>query len=108
MKCPFCQVEMQFHEGPTLDDYVCHDESCQFHKMARYSCTYHSGMLAVERIILVDDIYILVEWLLNKTTISKLDVVAISDHVVIHKALKFDLENLAKTIDKVRTWLIFS
>lgn len=108
MNCPFCDKEMRFHEGPTLDDYVCHQEPCQYHKMARYSCTYHHGVMAVERIILTDTIYILVEHLQNTTTISKLDIVAISDHVKLPRAFKLDLKNYQAVLDKIKTLLIFS
>lgn len=108
MKCPFCDKEMDFHEGPTLDDWVCSNEPCRFHKMARYSCTYHHGVLAVERIILTDTIYILVEHLRNTTTISRLDVVAIDNHVKLPRAYQLDLKNYQAVVDKIKTLLIFS
>lgn len=99
---------MRFNAGPSLSDYSCQNEVCNFHKMPRYSRTDRDGVLAVERIVLADDIYILIEHLRNQTTISKLDIITIDDHVVINHILKLDLKNLPRTIDKVKTLLLFS
>lgn len=108
MNCPFCLIKLEFHEGPTLDDYVCQNDACQYHQMARYSCTYWDGILAVERIILTDNIYILVEYRQNKTTISKLDIVAIDDHIIINKAMKLDFTNIPKLVDKIKILIMLS
>jgi hypothetical protein len=106
--CPFCDQEMRFSSGPTLADYSCQNEVCNFHKMPRYSITYSEGILAVERIILSDSIYILIEHLRNRTTISKLEVVLISDHVIIQSIININLKDPQKAIDKVKTLLLFS
>jgi hypothetical protein len=100
---------MGFNEGDTLNDYCClNEESCHIHKMPRYSRTDADGILAIERIVLTDDIYILIEHLQNRTTISKLDIIVIDDHVVIHRALKLNLKDYERTISKIKTYILFS
>jgi hypothetical protein len=76
--------------------------------MSRYSRTDSEGVLAVERIILTDDLYICIEHLQNRTTISKLDIIVIDDHVVIPRALKLNLKNYQQTLNKINLLLLFS
>jgi hypothetical protein len=106
--CPFCNQVLTFKSTPALTDYSCQNESCRIHKMPRYSYTDSEGVLATERIILSDSIYILIEHLRNRTTISKLEVVLISDHVIIQSIININLKDPQKAIDKVKTLLLFS
>lgn len=109
LECPFCNREMRFNNnGPTLSDYSCQNEVCWLHKMPRYSRTDIDGTLGIERIVLSDDIYILIEHYLGQTTIFKLNIVIIDDGVIIQHPLKLDLKNLPRTLDKVKTLLLFS
>ena len=106
--CPFCDQEMRFSSGSTLADYSCQNEACNFHKMPRYSLTYSDGILAVERIILSDDIYLLIEHLRDRTTISKLDIIVIDREIILPCALKLDLKNIQKVLNKIQILILFS
>jgi len=105
MNCPFCHQELAPREG----NQRCDKWECWYHTMPRY-IRYHNslGMLIVEKIVLTDTIYVVIDHVENTTTISKLDVVVISDHVKLSRALKLDLEKYQAVVDKIKTLLILS
>jgi hypothetical protein len=106
MKCPFCQQELHLLEnGNERCDL---NESCWYHKMPRYVRIQRHGILAEEHLVLTETIYLVINHRNDTTTISKLDVIALSDPVLIRKALKLDLSDIDKVVDKIKTLLMFS
>lgn len=98
------------HDPYRVDNETCQNETCKFHGMSRYARTYSTGILDSERIILTDNLYISIRHAPyhNETSVYKLDVVVLSDEVILPRALKLDLSNIDRVIDKIRTLLIFS
>src|ERR1700722_8338074 len=115
MNCPFCNQEMTYKEGQRhglsrLDEEFCQNKTCKFHDMPRYARTYDIGILSSERIILTDTMYVSIRHqpILNKTSIYKLDIVALSNEVILPRALKLDLSDISTVIDKIKILLMFS
>lgn len=106
MNCPFCDREMEFWEG---SNERCANKECQYHGMSRYIRYNNSiGDLVGELIILTDTIYVAVDYEEDTTTISKLDIVVISNHIRLPRALQLDLKNYQTALDKIKTLLTFS
>lgn len=97
---------MEFWDG---NNERCANKECQYHKMPRYIRYNNSiGDLVGEKIILTDTMYIVVDHEEDTTTISKLDIVILSNHVRLPRALQLDLKNYQVALDKIKTLLIFS
>lgn len=106
MNCPFCNQEMEYWDG---NNEKCANTECWYHKMPRYVRYNNSiGDLVGEKIILTDTMYIVVDYEENITTVSKLDIAIVSDHVKLPRAIKLDLKNLEAALDKIKLLLIFS
>lgn len=106
MNCPFCDAEMEFWD---YTNERCANKECRCHGMSRYIRYNNSiGDLVGEIIILTDTMYVTVDYEEDTTTVSKLDIVVISDHIKLPRALRLDLKNYQAALDKIKTLLIFS
>lgn len=106
MKCPFCHIELYPLENG--NECCANSASCEFHGISRYVRFNRDGILAREFLVLTDTICVHINHVHDRTIISRLDIIAISDHVILPRALKLDLSDIPRVIDKIQTLLIFS
>lgn len=107
MKCPFCFEEL-VHIDDVFNNERCGNQRCWYYKMSRYVRFNRDGIPAQEFLVLTDTICVHINHVHDRTIISRLDIVAISDHVILPRALKLDLSDIPRVIDKIQTLLIFS
>ena len=86
----------------------CDAAQCHYHGIPRYVRINDNGFCAQEHIVLTDSIYLHINHKANSTVISKLDIITIGDHVRLPHALKLDLSNIAKVVDKIKILITFS
>lgn len=89
--------------------YVCNRADCMFHKMPRYTVRIDGRTdNKLSEWIIMDNFYIEIDFLQKKTTIAKLNIVLLTDHIHIAHALHLDLKNYPAALDKVKLLVMFS
>ena len=77
--------------------------------MARYEANYQNyPTKLVSRSFIIDNTYIQIDYVNNKTVISRLEACFLYDSVEVPRALEVNLKNPYELLDKVRVLMIFS
>lgn len=90
--------------------YYCDDESCLIHsEMPRYIVKYQNNLhKPFYKIFCLNNLYVQVDFMNDKTLVSRLDLIFLLDDILIPKAINFDLSDQASTINKLKTIVNFS
>ena len=100
---------MPMYVYPTHSWKGCISEKCEFHGQPRYQSVWmtDSSEPRSEQFI-IDTYYVQVDYKLNFTKISTLDVVLLIGTITLPQAISFNLKNYDETLTKIKTIIIFS
>src|SRR5271170_6062369 len=105
--CPFCNAIMpQIESNASSTTYHCME--CISHDISSYTIKIGADNNILNEEIVLGDFYIEIDFPLNSTLISKLNVVLLSSTFEIHQALQLDLKKPQQALDKIKLLALFS
>lgn len=107
MECPFCNRKLKEQSDEVFTDAWC--DRCDEYDFARYRAKYFTAddELYSEEFA-IGEFFVRVNHRLKLTIIHKLEACILTDSFRISQAVKFNLKNCRKTLDKLRVWATFS
>jgi len=114
MNCIFCYQLMR--KEYTLGNdrrvgYFCLNKNCQIKHMCRYAVSFIGPDIYSPKeseSILFEDLYLIFDYLGDKTTISRIKEIIITEQIVINKIVQVDRNNPQKMYERLNFLLIYS
>lgn len=110
MLCPFCHTKLEYRNRQLHTSYYCDAPHCVVNgDMTRYETNYQNyPTKLISRTFIIDNTYIQIDYINNRTVISRLEACFLFDSVEVPRALEVNLKNPYELLDKIRMLMIFS
>lgn len=109
MNCPFCFVNLNSANSKFHEEFFCDNKECVSHKMPRFKATYTKyPYTLISRSFILGQYYIQQDFITTQTTISKLNIVFIDNHITVPFIIPVDLIDPKKEEERLKNLLVFS
>lgn len=110
MQCPFCRSKLIVRTQQLHTSYYCDAPDCVVSgDMARYEANYQNYPTElISRALIIGNTNIQIDYVNNRTVISRLEACFLFDSVEVPRALEINLKNPYELLDKIRMLMIFS